>query len=779
MSRSRAAWLVVTIIALGAALRLYHAQAVGGRYASSVEQEEGYYEAGITMLSCHALGQVPDTAPSAFRAPIYPSFLALCESFFALPSPYHPRLAQTLLSTLAVATAALLGWLLFSPTAGIFAGALLAFNLEDILSVSSLNIHSFYGMGLLALGLSLVLWLEKRDAWRTGLLSLMLATTFLARPAHFPFPLLLAAACLWRWKFPEGRWRPLLSVAAGTALFLAPMGMRNGLQFGNFSPFDLKGAYILVRSTVGPFVNTTVEEALDAAESIEPGFKARALDGRPLHEALVQLSVRRIMSDPWAYAGYCVERLFLFWRGLWFYLALGAYALWRRRGDRPLEALILTTASLSGYALAGGTQEYRASAIPLLCVISGAGLASLPVVRPVAAGSAATVRLLRAGILILPAVFVGVYAAMIVFLGLELRDNFRTASVPSQRDPCPDGRARHVLRIGALQAGGKGPAEDLYAKMSRKSGALPPAPVLIDLAQLGLERAERAFEAGARETALKSMARAEKSNPSDSQLRRMVELYREMNEFSRAAALLKPMLKRLPLDAGLRLERAELAARAGKRAAALEFLAQAESSRPDDDARRRIVGLYRELKDYRSASTLLATLLKSRPDAAILWLERAEIEMRTGARGAARESLLRAESLPSDPAERRGETRHRIALAYQSLGEHDRAIALLEKLGRQYPAEGVFYGDLGISVYFKGERDAAIGHLETAIRLKPNLIPAYLTLGAIYTASGRHADALKLYDEGLARNPAGTGYPLRDVLHGERGKILPKAGMLH
>lgn len=775
----------MTILALGSALRLYHVQSIGGRYASSVEQEEGYYEAGITQLSCHALGQIPDTAPSAFRAPLYPSFLALSESIFTLPSPYHPRLAQALLSTLAVATAALLGWLLFSPTAGVIAGALLAFNLDDILSVSSLNIHSFYGIGLLALGASLVLWLEKRDARRTGLLSLMLAATLLSRPAHFPFPILLAAACLWRWKFPEGRWRPLLTVAAGTALFLSPMAIRNGLQFGNYSPFDLKGSYILLRSTVGPYVNTTVEEALDAAESLEPGFKARALDGRPLHEALVRLSVRRIMSDPWAYAGYCLERLYLFWRGLWFYLALGAYALWRRRGDRPLEALILTAASLSGYALAGGTPEYRASAMPLLCVVAGAGLASLPVVRPVTAGSAATVRLLRAGLLVLPAVFVGVYAAMVVFLGLELRDNFRPGPASPQRTSCPDGRARHVLMIGTLQAGRRGPAERFYAGMTSAYPSVPrstgSAPELFTPAKHWLERAEREFEAGAREAALKSLARAEMSNPGDSRRRRMLQLYRELKAFARAAALLEPMLMRLPLDPGLRLERAELAASSGKRAAALKFLAQAQASQPepDNDMRRRIVGLYRELKEYRSAAAILEPLLKRQPNSAELWFERAEIEALMGTRDAALKSLLRAEGLPSDKDNRKGETLHRIALAYQSMGKHERALSVFDRLSRQYPTDGVFYSDLGLCEYLNGDSDAAIRHLNTAIRLKPKFIPAYLTLGAIHTEKGRYGEALKLYDDFLRLNPVGTAFPLRDVLQGERKKILPKMGMLN
>ncbi|MCR4295513.1 MAG: hypothetical protein NUW21_08260, partial [Elusimicrobia bacterium] len=341
-AQRRIAWTLAAVVGLAAALRLAHVRAVGEYYAPHLEKEEGYYEAGIALLSCRSLAQIPDTTPSSFRAPLYPSFHALVESFFPLPSPAHARLAQALLSALAVAAAGLLGWLLFSPLAGVLAGTLLAFNVEEILSVGGLNVHGFYGIAMLALGASTALWLERRDRWRAGLLGLILAATLLCRPANFPFPLFFAAACLWLWRFPEGRWRALLPVAAFTALFLAPVAARNGLQFGHFSPFDLKGSYVLLRSTDGPHLRTTVEQALDVAEGLEPGFKSRGLDGRPLHEALVGLAVRRIVQAPLTYARYCLERLYLFWGGLWPFLALAAYALWRRRGDRPLQALVLT-----------------------------------------------------------------------------------------------------------------------------------------------------------------------------------------------------------------------------------------------------------------------------------------------------------------------------------------------------------------------------------------------------------------------------------------------------
>jgi tetratricopeptide (TPR) repeat protein len=972
----RTACLLAAIVVLGAALRFAHVRAVGGYYFPHIEQEEGYYEAGISLLSCHSLAQVPDTAPSSFRAPLYPSFFALVESFWRLPSPYHVRLALALMSALSVAAAGLLGWLLFSPLSGILAAALLAFNVEDILAVGSLNVHSFYGIAMLALGAATVMWLERRDIRRAGLLGLVLAASLLCRPANFPFPLLFAAACLWLWAFPEGRWRALLPVAAATALFLAPVAARNGLQFGQFSPFDLKGSYVLLRSTDGPHLRTTVEQALDVAEELEPGFKARGLDGRPLHQALIGLAVRRIVRAPATYAAYCLERLYLFWRGLWLFLALAAYALWRRPGDRPLQALVLTAASLSGYAVAGGAEEYRASAVPLLCVIAGAALAALPRVRTGPAPSAGSRPLLRAGLAALPGSFVVVYAAMLVFLSLELRDNLRPSG-PESRDLCSDGRALRLLEIGRSQAGDRGVAGVFYDNM-RASHAVPepvgaremtrshwlsraeaeagagergaallslakaeasnPGPyvsrrivrlytelkehrraaAVVDrllrilphdaglwldraviearsgtraaalrfiakaeasapdenarrriaalyaelkdyrrasahlepllardprAAGLWIERAEVEARTGAKEKALGSLARAVEANPDQNARRRIVGLYRELREYGRAAAFLKRLLQRDPRDPGLWLERAELETKTGQTGEALRSLAKAEDSNPDMNAMRRIIGLYREMKDYRRAAALLERLsrlhpedsglwleraeleartgersaalqalarceasspsdaerrrgaalyreLKEHPKAASilaelierspqdggLWLERAELEAQTGARTAALSSLARAESLPPAGADVDGEQRRRVALAYQSLGEYRRAIAILGELVRRFPAEGSFLGDKGLCEYLSGDAPAAIATLERAIRLEPKSIPAYLSLGAIHAAKGRPSEALKIYDKGLALSPAGEKDPLRAVLLEERAALRTKTG---
>lgn len=465
MRRFTAGWLMCLTLVLAAGLRLHHASAVGGLYLPHSEREEGYYEAGIAQLSCHVLGHVPSTTPSNFHAPLYPSFLALSESLFRRPTPWHPRLAQVALSTFGVAVAICLGWMLFSPLAGLFAGLLLAFHVDSILAVSSLNVHGFYGIAILAVGAAAVLWVERRSTGRAAVLGLMIAASLLCRPAHFPLPLIFAAACLFLWKFPEGGVRTLVPVAVATVLFLAPMSFRNGLQFGDYSPFDSKGAYVLLRATTGPDVRTTVEQALAAAQSLQPGFKARGLQGRALHLELIRLALREMARHPVRYAGYCLQRLFFFWKGLWLYLALAGYALWRWPRHKPLQALALIAASFSGYAVAGGAEEYRVSAIPVLCVISGCSLAGLwSSWRGLKEGGQPP-RSVRSAIAALPALFGLFYCGMIILIALELKDNLRpvAAEAAMRLNPCPDGRALEILRLAAMHADPRSEAASVYA----------------------------------------------------------------------------------------------------------------------------------------------------------------------------------------------------------------------------------------------------------------------------------------------------------------------------
>ena len=107
--------------------------------------------------------------------------------------------------------------------------------------------------------------------------------------------------------------------------------------------------------------------------------------------------------------------------------------------------------------------------------------------------------------------------------------------------------------------------------------------------------------------------------------------------------------------------------------------------------------------------------------------------------------------------------------------EHDRAIALFARLTRRYPAAASFYSDKALCEHLKGASAAAFADLRAAIRLEPNFLPAYLTLGAIHAERGRYPEALKVYDEALSKTAAADGDPLRATVLAARKDMLAKA----
>ncbi|MCR4295378.1 MAG: hypothetical protein NUW21_07565, partial [Elusimicrobia bacterium] len=245
-------------------------------------------------------------------------------------------------------------------------------------------------------------------------------------------------------------------------------------------------------------------------------------------------------------------------------------------------------------------------------------------------------------------------------------------------------------------------------------------------------RAETAARNGERNAALHALRQAEALPAmTPAQRRRAVGLYRRLKEPRRGDAALNPLLERDPKDAGLWLERAAFKSQEGERDAALAALARAEGLDSLTPARRRlVVGFYKDLKAPRRGAAALAPLLESESRDAGLWIDSAEFAAQAGERKAALDSLARAEKLPAAGEDEAGEQRRRLALAYQSLGEHGRALAILTELTRRFPAEGMYFGDKGLCEYLSGDARTAMATLETAIRLKPKFLPAYLTLGA-------------------------------------------------
>ncbi len=362
-------------------MRFHYAWSWRGVYEPFVEPQEEYYETGLGVVDHRVLSLPFQSDPSAFRAPAYPLFIAAVEAPFEAEQPGRVRLAQAALSTLALAAAQGLAAALAGPWGAVAAGAFLALDGRAVDAVSSLNVHGFFGLILLALALAA--WRESAKPGRGASLlhGACLSAALLTRTACFPYLILWPLAVL-RGAPPRRALRRIFETAAVVALLLAPVVVRGRLRTGEFLPFDgLKASYLAMTSATGPAVMTDIPQALAAADSVSPGFSTRGLSAVDEQKALLKLATREVLRHPLRYTGYCLARLWSFWSGLWLLAALALACVFLLPAASPAAAAFAAPLSLIGYALAGGAPEYRVSAVPALCALAGAGAALLARVR--------------------------------------------------------------------------------------------------------------------------------------------------------------------------------------------------------------------------------------------------------------------------------------------------------------------------------------------------------------------------------------------------------------
>lgn len=222
------------------------------------------------------------------------------------------------------------------------------------------------------------------------------------------------------------------------------------------------------------------------------------------------------------------------------------------------------------------------------------------------------------------------------FLHLELGDHARAGALFDRliRESPGDARLRADAAVAAAEGGRRekalsfldearerSPDEEtlrrvaaLYLQLDDDERARR---VLRDLppldARLEIDLAARAARAGDKAAALRRLESARPLSPSFEERRLMVTLYRSLDEPAPARELLAGLLLAAPRDAGLRVELAALASRAGERAAALSALAEARALSPGPEDRRRMALLHQDLKDYAPAAALLEALVRERP----------------------------------------------------------------------------------------------------------------------------------------------------------------------
>lgn len=375
----KGAVLLLALVAAAAGLRTWTWSRNGSAYLPTVEPEEGYYEQGVGLLSHGVLSMgLSGADPALWRGPVFPTFLALSEAPFKKPWVSHPRLAQGLLSALAVGFAFWLGGFLGGRFAAWAAAVLLAFDAGQMLSASSLNVHAFYGLVLLGLAGAAAWWARSPTPKRGLLLGAALGGSLLVRSTHFlSVPLILLAGMPPRrgkvqWHL--GAW-PL----AALLLVLLPWTARNALFFKVFQPLDsYSGAVNLYAASRGKVQTSVVEEAVEWAAEEDPRIRTVYASDRPaVFPRLLHLAARRIAAAPLAYLRGVVTRwfdLFLPWLPVF---ALALFAAWRRK-SRAVWAAFSVLVSLSAYALIAVQASYADCLRPLAAVFCGLALAELP-----------------------------------------------------------------------------------------------------------------------------------------------------------------------------------------------------------------------------------------------------------------------------------------------------------------------------------------------------------------------------------------------------------------
>jgi adenylate cyclase len=104
---------------------------------------------------------------------------------------------------------------------------------------------------------------------------------------------------------------------------------------------------------------------------------------------------------------------------------------------------------------------------------------------------------------------------------------------------------------------------------------------------------------------------------------------------------------------------------------------------------------------------------------------------------------------PSDPS-----IHALFSQIYLLQNQHKEAIAEGERAVEITPNSVDGYGSLGMSLYYAGRFEDAIGVYEKALRLDPETLPMLLhNLGNAYLMIGRYEEAIEAYKKALARNP--------------------------
>lgn len=235
------------------------------------------------------------------------------------------------------------------------------------------------------------------------------------------------------------------------------------------------------------------------------------------------------------------------------------------------------------------------------------------------------------------------------------------------------------------------------------------------VAFIELDWAEDLARQGRRPEALQALARVRRLRLDADPLRQAAEMYRRLGQPGLRLEILRRLAELSPREAAPLLDRADGAARQGRRLEALQALAQARRLSLDAGQSRRAAETYRRLGEPGLALEMLRRMAELAPQDPAPLLEWAEAAARQGRRAEALRALARARGMSLDQRQLR-----QAALSYRALDDPGRELETLELMARRWPAQAGSLLDWAGVASEKGRRKEALEALDFAQSLALN-----------------------------------------------------------
>jgi hypothetical protein len=394
--------LLWTALIVGAALRLV---ALGLYYHAPLSPggDDRQYQALASSLRAGE-GFVLNGEVSAYRAPLYPLFIAAVQTKSGTSAPGPVRAAQCALGILLIIMLFDLGCRLHSAEAGGWAALLGAIHPELVLLQNSLYLEAVYALLVLWVAIRLAAWHTRPGRRELAYLGLTLGLSLCARS----FLALVPAAVLTVRLFqaPTRRWLQECAILAlCVSLPLLPWLVRNAVRFNRVIPFEAGVAGPVLFYASEGFVYAPANEA-----GVEPMRTMYAtLHHSEWDEYATSRAIQTIIQAPYAYAVSTLQRVGALWSDAYVPYLLHAHPKWSswlergrhweylRTAERALRCVLILLAGLglvlgarwrlwpivglvlyfSFYALGTVFPRFLAPAAPLICALAGAGIATL------------------------------------------------------------------------------------------------------------------------------------------------------------------------------------------------------------------------------------------------------------------------------------------------------------------------------------------------------------------------------------------------------------------